>query len=100
MGNRVASKHREANFPRKLLTKVAIDYLSRDMMCVIKIRSKGSTKISKIPKGVFRCILEYQLPAPMRCRLSEPYMPVNKPQDIQFPTNIKLDLNNYLIAVN
>ena len=26
---------------------------------VIKLRSNGATKVSKLPSGVFRCIIEY-----------------------------------------
>ncbi len=28
------------------------------VMCLIKLREKGGTKVSKLPSGVFRCILE------------------------------------------
>ena len=33
-----------------------------DIKALIKLRQKGNTKVSKLPNGVFRCILEYQFP--------------------------------------
>ena len=69
-------------------------------LAVIKLRSKGATKVSKLPKGVFRCIIEYQFPIELSWRYSDPYMPINEKQDRHFPTIDKLDYRNYLVAIN
>jgi hypothetical protein len=56
--------------------------------------------VSKLPKGVFRCILEFQFPKVFCWRFSDPYEPIKGKQDIHFPTIDKLDYNNYLVAIN
>ena len=70
-------------------------------MSVIKLRSKGATKVSKLPKGVFRCILEYQFAKALSWRYSEPYTPIQgRQQDRHFPAIDKLDYNNCLLALD
>ena len=44
-----------------------------NMMSLIKLREKGATKVSKMPSGVFRRILEYYIPTKLCYRYSEPY---------------------------
>ena len=57
--------------------------------------------MSKLPKGVFRCILEYQFPNELSWRYSDPYEPIDdRKQDKHFPTIDKLDYENYLVAIN
>ncbi len=42
-------------------------------MCLIMLRQKGTTMVSKLPSGVFRRILEYQAPKVMCWRYSDPF---------------------------
>jgi hypothetical protein len=37
----------------------ACDVWYNNIMALIKLRKKGTTKLSKLAKGVFRCVLEY-----------------------------------------
>ena len=55
--------------------------------------------MSKLPRGVFRCVLEYQFPK-LFVRYSDPYLPIEYQQDKHFPAINKLDFNNYLVAIN
>ena len=55
--------------------------------------------MSKLPRGVFRCILEYKFPV-FRWRYSEPYLPIQGKQERHFPAIEKLNYNNYLVAYN
>ena len=71
------------------------------MLAVVKLRQKGTTKLSNLPRGVFRHMLEYKFPKGLIWRYSEPYAPIRKSgQDRHFPASDKLDYNNYLVAVN
>ena len=64
------------------------------------LRNKGATKLSKLPQGVFRCLLEYQLDS-LFWRYSEPYMPIRPgKQNRHFPAIEKLNYNNELVALN
>jgi len=57
--------------------------------------------VSKLPSGVFRCVLEYQFPNEFSWKYSDPYEPLNgRQQDRHFPANDKLDYDNYLVAIN
>ncbi len=56
--------------------------------------------MSELPKGVFRCIIEYKFPNELCWRYSDPYMQIEEEQDRHFPAIDKLDHNNYLDAVN
>ena len=56
--------------------------------------------MSKLPEGVFRCILEYKFPKVLCWRYSEPYVPIMSQQDRHFPAIDKLDYENYLFAIN
>ena len=54
-----------------------------------------------LPRGVFRCILEFQDPNELRWRYSDPYQPIlGRKQDRHFPAIDKLDYKNYLVAIN
>ncbi len=56
--------------------------------------------MSKLPRGVFRHMLEYKFPNEFHFRYSDPCVPIEKQQDRHFPAIDKLDYNNYLVAVN
>ncbi len=70
------------------------------MLAVVKLRQKGMTKVSKLPSGVFRHMLEYKFPNELIWRCSQPYLPIQRQQNRHFPSIEKLDYNNYLVAVN
>ncbi len=68
-----------------------------NMLAVIKLRQKGTTKLSKLPRGVFRQMLEYKFPNELSFRYSEPCAPIeNRKQDRHFPAIDKLSYDNYL----
>ena len=69
------------------------------VMSLIKLRQKGATKVSKLPSGVFRCILELQSPIILLWKYSDPYVPIESQQDRHFPAIEKLDYSSYLVAV-
>ncbi len=71
-----------------------------NMLAVVKLRQKGTTMVSKLPRGVFRHMLEYKFPNEFIFRYSEPYLPLWGVQDRHFPAIEKLDYNNYLVTVN
>ncbi len=56
--------------------------------------------VSQLPKGVFRCVLEYQQPNELLWRYSDPYLPIRDEQNTHFPAVEKLSYDNYLVAVN
>ena len=71
------------------------------MLAVVKLRQKGTTMVSKLPRGVFRHMLEYEYPNEFIWRYSDPYLPLeNRKQDRHFPAIEKLSYDNYLVAVN
>ena len=71
------------------------------MLAVIKLREKGTTKVSKLPSGVFRHMLEYKFPNELSWRYSDPYIPLEgQKQDRHFPAIEKLSYDNYIVAVN
>ena len=45
------------------------------MLAGVKLRQKGTTKLSKLPRGVFRQMLEYKFPNELIWRYSDPYEP-------------------------
>ncbi len=67
---------------------------------MIKLRLKGTTKLIKLPSGVFRQMLEYMFPNEFTFRYSEPFAPIYEEQDKHFPSSKKFDYNNYLVALN
>ena len=76
----------------KLDSAAALSHSS--IMSLIKLRQNGATKVSKLPSGVFRCILEYQLPKFFCWRYSDPTTPIQNYQDKHFPAIDKLDYKN------
>ncbi len=71
------------------------------VLAVIKLWQRGATKLRKLPKDVFRCILERQISMRLLWRYSDPYMSINGRQlDRHFPDINKLCYDNYLVAVN
>ncbi len=72
------------------------------MLAVVKLRDKKATKLSKLPRGVFRHMLEYEFPNELRYRYSDPCGEEIKFrwQDRHFPATEKLSYNNYLVSVN
>ena len=79
---------------------IAAEVWSNNMLALIKLRLKGTTKVTKLPSGVFRRILEYQFPNTLSWKYSDPYMPLQDQQDRHFPAIDKLDYENYLVAIN
>ena len=71
-----------------------------NMLAVVKLREKGATKVSKLPRGVFRHMLEYKFPNELSFRYSKTRVPIYGKQNRHFPAIEKLDYNNYLVAVN
>ncbi len=69
------------------------------MLAVVKLRQKGTTMVSKLPRGVFRHMLEYKFPI-FYFRYSKPTGPIHWPQDRHFPATEKLSYDNYLVAIN
>ncbi len=69
------------------------------MLTAIKLRQKGATKVSMLPSGVFRYMLEYKFPNELLWRYSQPNMQIEKGQDKHFPAIEKLSYNNQLAAV-
>ncbi len=69
------------------------------MLAVVKLRQKGTTKVSKLPSGAFRHMLEYDFPNEFSFRYSKPVVPISKAQDSKFPATDKLDYNNYMVGV-
>jgi hypothetical protein len=69
------------------------------MLAVVKLRQKGTTMVSKLPRGVFRHLLEYKIPNELRWRYSSPYVPISEAQDRHFPAIDKLDYNNYMVGI-
>ncbi len=55
------------------------------MLAVVKLRQKGTTKVSKLPGGVFRHMLEYKLPSEFIWRYSDPYEQINLKKERHFP---------------
>ena len=55
------------------------------MLAVVKLRQKGTNMVSKLPRGVFRHMLEYEFPNEFSFRYSTPYKPISKAQDRKFP---------------
>ncbi len=47
-----------------------------NMLAVVKLRQKGTTMVSKLPRGVFRHMLEYEFPNELSYRYSTPYRPI------------------------
>ena len=71
------------------------------MLAVVKLRQKGTTKVSKLPSGVFRHMLEYKYPNELLWRRSERHGPIDEEQQYKrFPAKNKFSYDNYLVAVN
>ena len=81
-------------------SSVAISY--HQIVSAIKLRENYASRLSKLPSGVFRCILEYQIPTVLLLyRYSDPYVPMIGHQERHFPARKnKLDYNNYLVAIS
>jgi hypothetical protein len=54
--------------------------------------------VSKLPAGVFRHMLEYEIPI-FSYRYSTPYAPISGAQDRKFPETDKLDYDNYMVGI-
>ncbi len=77
----------------------AADKLWSNMLAVVKLRQKRPSKLSTLPSGVFRHMLEYEFPNELSFRYSDPYMPIeDRKQDRHFPAIETLSYNNYLVA--
>ncbi len=67
---------------------------------LIKLRQSGSTKVSKLPTGVLRYVLDYQYPNELCVRYSDTYGPIEAEEHTHFPSITKISYDNYLVAVN
>ncbi len=81
------------------LDSVAAIFYSQ-AMSVIKLLQRGTTKVSKLPSGVFQCILECQFPKLLLWWYSVPSNPIMGEQDRHFPAISMLNYENYLFALN
>ncbi len=54
----------------------ACDIWWSNMLAVVKLKQKGTTMVSKLPRGVFRHMLEYKFPKVLFYRYSEPTDPL------------------------
>ncbi len=54
----------------------AADKWWSNMLVVVKLRQKGTTKVSRLPRGVFRHMLEYEYPNELSFRYSDHYAPI------------------------
>ncbi len=90
---------------------VAVEHRSRikgaaekwwsNMIAVIKLRQTGTTMVSKLPKGVFRHMLEYKIPNELSFRYSDSTASIRGfGQKRHFPATDKLSYNNYLVSVD
>ena len=70
------------------------------MLAVVKLREKGTTMVSKLPKGVFRHMLEYEFPTESWRYSDLCGGHIKEKQDTHFPVVDKLHYDNYLVAVN
>ncbi len=70
----VANQHIAAVENRIRINRAA-DLWWNNMLAVVKLRQKGTTKVSKLPGGVFRHLLEYKFPI-FSFRYSEPTGPL------------------------
>ena len=69
------------------------------MLAVVKLRQKGTTMVSKLPRGVFRHMLEYKYPNELSFRYSKPVVPISEAQDRKFPAIDKLSYDNYMVGI-
>ncbi len=70
------------------------------MLAVVKLRQKGTTMVSKLPRGVFRHMLEYKFPNELIWRCSQPFKQIQGQQDRHFPASNKLSFDNYLVSID
>ena len=85
----------------RIRTNETAEMLMSEIAALIKLRQKGTTMVSILPKGVFRCVLEYQITKVLISRYSAPYVRLNnRKQNIHFPALDKLSYDNHLLAVN
>ena len=99
---------------RKNQLDSSVAHLYSNMMSLIKLRQKGTTMVSMLPKDVFRYVLEYQSPNELSWRYSayfgnymeeetsfELYQEKRfiKNADKHFPDIDKLDYENYLVEI-
>ncbi len=75
MSSKTLTREITAEDPKRT-NRVAVIW--SNMLALIKLRQKGSTKVSKLPSGVFRCILEYKLPNEFCYRYSELIKPIQE----------------------
>ncbi len=54
----------------------AADKWWSNMLAVVKLRQKGTTMVSELPRGVFRYMQEYEFPNELSFRYSEPTGPL------------------------
>ena len=92
----MANQHIAAAENRTHINSTADKWWS-NMLAVVKLREKGTTMVSKLPRGVFRHMLEYKVPNEFSYRYSDPTRPIEEEQDRHFPAIGKLKYDNYLV---
>ncbi len=68
------------------------------MLAVVKLRQKGTKMRSKLPRSVFRYMQEYKFTNELSIKYYDPYAPIWKQQNRNFPAVDKLNYNNCLVA--
>ena len=83
----LVNQHNAAAENRIRTTSTADKWWS-NMLAVVKLRQKGTTKVSKLPSGVFRHMLEYKFPNEFSYRYSDSTGAIRWQQDRDrhFPT--------------
>jgi len=73
---------------------------SANTMALMKLRKLASSGVSNLPKGIYRCILEYQMPIGLYrlTSLKKKILYRNTPR--MFPLVAQLHYNVQLVGVN
>ena len=94
-------KQKVAAAEDRILINSSADLWWNNMQAVIKLREKGTTKVSKLPSGVFRHMQENKFPNELSFRYSDPCGRfISGDHDKHLPASEKLSYDNYLVAVN
>jgi hypothetical protein len=56
---------------REVVKTLMSNLYFQDAMAVMKLRQQGATNVSKLPKGVFRCVLDYDQPDIFKVKADE-----------------------------
>ncbi len=84
----------------RICTNLTAEIWMSNIDALIKLWQKGTTLVSILPKGVFRCILDMQFPKES-WRYSQPYFKFHgNKQDRHFPAFKRLSYDNNLVEIN